>query len=99
MLSASLRSLLPATFLLAVGFAVGVALAGTRSGLLIALFLVMGMAVVAATWGTSLAFRFKTQSAAPLMQVGMFLAVLTTPPTRPAPAHRLAPDGGEVSTR
>jgi ABC-2 type transport system permease protein len=39
---------------------------------------VMGMAVVAATWGSSLAFRFRTQSAAPLMQIGMLLAVLTT---------------------
>ena len=38
----------------------------------------MGMAIVAATWGTSLALRFKTQSAAPLMQAGMFLAVLLT---------------------
>ena len=45
---------------------------------MIALTLVMGMAVVAATWGTSLAFRFRTQSAAPVMQVGMFLAVLLT---------------------
>ncbi len=76
-LSASLRSLLPATFLLGVGFAVGVHWPGLV-GLLLALFLVMGMAVVAATWGTSLAFRFKTQSAAPLMQIGMLLAVLTT---------------------
>jgi ABC-type multidrug transport system permease subunit len=76
-LSASLRSLLPATFLLIVGFAVGVHWPGLL-GLLIALFLVMGMAVVAATWGTSLAFRFRTQSAAPLMQIGMLLAVLTT---------------------
>jgi len=76
-LSASLRSLLPATFLLAVGFAVGVHWPGLL-GLLLALFLVMGMAVVAATWGTSLAFRFRTQSAAPLMQIGMLLAVLTT---------------------
>ena len=38
----------------------------------------MGMGVVAATWGTSLAMRFKSQSAAPLMQAGMFLAVLLT---------------------
>jgi len=76
-LSASLRSLLPACFLLAVGFAVGVHWPGLL-GLLLALFLVMGMAVVAATWGTSLAFRFRTQSAAPLMQIGMLLAVLTT---------------------
>jgi ABC-type multidrug transport system permease subunit len=76
-LSAGLRSLLPATFLLIVGLAIGVDWPGLL-GLAVALFLVMGMAVVAATWGTSLAFRFKTQSAAPLMQVGMLLAVLTT---------------------
>ncbi|MGZ5312444.1 MAG: ABC transporter permease, partial [Solirubrobacterales bacterium] len=44
----------------------------------IALLVVMGMAVVAATWGTSLAMRFRTQSAAPLMQAGMLLVVFTT---------------------
>jgi ABC-type multidrug transport system permease subunit len=76
-LSASLRSLMPATFLLIVALAVGAQWPGLL-GLAIALFLVMGMAVVAATWGTSLAFRFRTQSAAPVMQVGMFLAVLLT---------------------
>jgi ABC-type multidrug transport system permease subunit len=76
-LSASLRSLLPATFLLIVGFAIGVEWPGLL-GLLIALFLMMGMAVIAATWGTSLAFRFRTQAAAPLMQVGMLLLILTT---------------------
>jgi ABC-type multidrug transport system permease subunit len=76
-LSAGLRCLIPAIFLLIVGLAVGVHWPGLL-GLLIALSLVMGMAVVAATWGTSLALRFKTQSAAPVMQVGMFLAILTT---------------------
>jgi ABC-2 type transport system permease protein len=76
-LSASLRCLLPVTFLLIVGFAVGVHWPGAL-GLLIAVTLVMGMAVVAATWGTSLALHFRTQSAAPIMQVGMLLAVLLT---------------------
>jgi ABC-2 type transport system permease protein len=85
-LSASLRSLLPATILLVVGLAIGVHWPGLL-GLLIALLLVMGMAVVAATWGTSLAFKFRTQSAAPLMQIGMLLAILTT--TAYAPQHLL----------
>jgi ABC-type multidrug transport system permease subunit len=76
-LSAGLRALLPATFLLVVALAIGAHWPGLL-GLLIAVTLVMGMAVVAATWGTSLALKFKTQSAAPVMQVGMFLAVLTT---------------------
>ncbi len=85
-LSASLRTLLPAGFLLIVGLGVGVHWPGLL-GLAIAVSLVMGMAVVAATWGTSLAFRFKTQSAAPLMQTGMLLAVLLT--TAYAPQHLL----------
>jgi ABC-2 type transport system permease protein len=38
----------------------------------------MGMAVVAAAWGVTLALKFKTQSAAPLMQAGMLLLILTT---------------------
>jgi ABC-type polysaccharide/polyol phosphate export permease len=85
-LSASLRVLLPATFLLIVGLALGVEWPGLL-GLAIAISLVMGMAVVAATWGTSLALRFRTQSAAPVMQVGMLLAVLLT--TAYAPQHLL----------
>jgi ABC-2 type transport system permease protein len=82
-LSAGLRTLLPATCLLIVALAVGAHWPGLL-GLVIALTLVMGMAVVAATWGTSLALRFKTQSAAPIMQVGMFLAVLLTTAYAPA---------------
>jgi ABC-2 type transport system permease protein len=76
-LSASFRALLPATFLLVIAFAIGTHWPGI-DGLAIALVVVMGMAIVAATWGASLALRFKTQSAAPLMQAGMLLLVFTT---------------------
>jgi ABC-type multidrug transport system permease subunit len=76
-LSAALRSLIPATFLLVVGFAIGVQWPGL-DGLLIALFVVMGMGTVAACWGTTLALKYRSQSAAPLMQAGMLLLVLTT---------------------
>ena len=75
--SAALRSLIPATALLTVGFALGVHWPGV-AGLLLALVLVMGMGVVAACWGTMLALRFRSQSAAPLMQAGMFILILTT---------------------
>jgi ABC-type multidrug transport system permease subunit len=75
--SAALRSLIPAAFLLAVGFAIGVNWPGV-DGLLIALFAVMGMGTVAACWGTMLALRYRSQSAAPLMQAGMLVLVLTT---------------------
>jgi ABC transporter DrrB family efflux protein len=76
-LSASLRSLIPATVLLTVGFALGVSWPGA-GGLLLALVVVMGMGTIAACWGTMIALRFKTQSAAPLMQAGMFVLILTT---------------------
>jgi ABC-type multidrug transport system permease subunit len=75
--SASLRALIPATVLLAVGFSLGVSWPGL-GGLVLALALVMAMALVAALWGTMLALRFRTQSAAPLMQAGMLVLILTT---------------------
>jgi ABC-type multidrug transport system permease subunit len=75
--SASLRALIPATVLLTVGFSLGVHWPGL-GGLVLALFLVMGMALVAALWGTMLALRFRSQSAAPLMQAGMLVLILTT---------------------
>ena len=76
-LSASLRSLVPASVLLAVGFALGVDWPGP-GGLAIAVLCTMGMGTIAALWGCALALRFKTQSAAPLMQAGMFVLILTT---------------------
>jgi ABC-type multidrug transport system permease subunit len=76
-LSASFRVLIPATFLLVVAFALGAHFPGV-DGLAIALLIVMGMAVIASAWGVTLALRFKTQSAAPLMQAGMLLLILTT---------------------
>lgn len=76
-ISASLRSLIPAVVLLSVGFALGVEWPGLV-GLALALVLVMGTGTIAACWGVSLALRYRSQSAAPLMQAGMFILVLTT---------------------
>jgi ABC-type multidrug transport system permease subunit len=76
-LSASMRALIPMTFLLVVGFSFGVHFPGI-DGLLLAVLLAAGFAAVAASWGITLALRFKTQSAAPLMQAGIFMAVLFT---------------------
>ncbi len=75
--SASLRALIPATVVLIVAFSLGAHWPGL-DGLVIAIVVVMAMAAVAAAWGTSLALRFRSQSAAPLMQAGMLIAVLTT---------------------
>lgn len=76
-LSASLRALIPATVLLGVAFAIGVHWPGL-DGLLLAIFCVMATGAIAACWGVMLALRYRSQSAAPLMQSGMFVLVLTT---------------------
>jgi ABC-2 type transport system permease protein len=51
--------------------------------LLLALALSVLFASVAAAWASALALRFKTQSAAPLMQASMFMLVLFTPSYAP----------------
>jgi ABC-2 type transport system permease protein len=76
-ISASLRSLIPAAVLLVVGFALGVSWPGA-GGLVMAVVIVMGMGTLAALWGCALALKFRSQSAAPLMQAGMFVLILTT---------------------
>jgi ABC-type multidrug transport system permease subunit len=85
-LSASLRALIPATVLLAVGFAIGVDWPGL-DGLALALFCAMTTGAIAACWGVGLALKYRSQSAAPLMQAGMFVLVLMT--TAYAPLDRL----------
>ncbi len=76
-LPACIRALIPAAVLLCVALAVGANFPGV-GGLAIAVVLVMGMAAVAACWGSMLALHYRTQTAAPLMQIGMFLLLLTT---------------------
>ena len=92
--SASLRSLFPATFVLVVGFVIGVGWPGL-DGLALAYLLVMGFAAAAACWGTIMALRFKTQQAAPLMQVVVFASVLFS--TAYAPEELLADWLGTVA--
>jgi ABC-type multidrug transport system permease subunit len=76
-LSASLRALIPGTVLFCVAMAIGAHFPGF-DGLLVAVIAVMGTGIIAACWGVAIALRFKTQSAAPLMQAGMLTAILCT---------------------
>jgi ABC-2 type transport system permease protein len=87
-LAASARALIPATSVLLVALLLGASWPGL-AGLLIALFMVCAMAAVAACWGSMLALRFKSQSAAPLMQAGTMAVILTT--TAYAPLALLQP--------
>jgi ABC-2 type transport system permease protein len=76
-LSASLRALLPVTLLIIVGLSLGASFPGI-DGLVIAVLFAAGFAAVAASYGATIALKFKTQAAAPLMQAGVFMAVLFT---------------------
>jgi ABC-type multidrug transport system permease subunit len=76
-LSASMRALMPITLLLIVGLSLGVQFPGI-DGLLVAVFCAAVFASITASYAVILALRFKTQAAAPLMQAGVFMAVLFT---------------------
>ena len=87
-LAASARALIPATFVFVIALLLGAGWPGI-DGLLVTYFMVAAMAAVAACWGSALALRFKSQSAAPLMQAGMMALILTT--TAYAPLALLQP--------
>jgi len=87
-LAASTRALIPATFVLAIALPLGANWPGI-DGLLVTYLMVAAMAAVAACWGSMLALRFKSQSAAPLMQSGMMALILLT--TAYAPLALLQP--------
>jgi ABC-type multidrug transport system permease subunit len=81
-LAASARALIPATFVLAIAFLLGASFPGV-DGLVVCYLMVAAMAAAAACWGSALALRFKSQSAAPLMQAGMMAVILLTPAYAP----------------
>jgi ABC-type multidrug transport system permease subunit len=83
-LSASLRTVLPFTLLMIVGLSLGAQFPGV-DGLLLALAIAAVFAAVAASYAVTLALKFRTQAAAPLMQAGVFMAVLFTSSYAPEP--------------
>ena len=86
--SAALRALLPVSVLLAVGFMLGLHWPGF-AGLLLAFLLAAGLAAALAAWSSTLALKFRSQDAAPLMQSTGFILVFFT--AAYAPQALLAP--------
>jgi ABC-2 type transport system permease protein len=74
-LGAVTRSLVPATVVLLVGFALGAQLTGGFLGLLALYAACAAFCATAALWGIFMAVTFRTQQAGPLMQQGVFLAI------------------------
>jgi ABC transporter DrrB family efflux protein len=82
--SAALRSLLPGTFLLIIAFVLGVDFPSFL-GFVVTIVLVMGLACAMACFSVIIALRFRTQQAAPLMQIASFIGVLFTTSYSPKP--------------
>ena len=73
--AATMRAVVPFTMVLAFGALLGVHLPGGLAGLGVLFLAAEGTAVASAGWAVGLALRFGSMRAAPLMQVGIFLAV------------------------
>ena len=75
--AASMRALLPIGVALITALSLGAAFPGL-DGLVLAIVIACLFAGIAGAWASILAMRFRTQSAAPLMQATGFMAVLFT---------------------
>lgn len=70
-----LRAFFPITLLLIVAAIAGANLPGGFAGIGTIVAAALGVALIGGAWALSLALRFKTMQAAPLMQIGVFLTV------------------------
>lgn len=82
--SAGLRALLPGSFLFLVAVILGVHVPSLLA-LALTVFLVMGLASAVACYSVTLALRFRSQQASPLMQIASFISVLFTTSYSPKP--------------
>lgn len=72
--AALVRSLVPTSIVLLAGIAVGADLVGGPLTVLALVAACLGVALVASLWAIGLAVRIRSMQAAPLMQVGIFVA-------------------------
>jgi ABC-2 type transport system permease protein len=75
MSAGALRALIPTTLTVVVGLLLGAELPGGLAGIAPLAVAAMGLALCASAWSLGIAYRFKTMQSAPLMQMGMFLAI------------------------
>lgn len=74
-LAAIARALIPLTLVLSLGFVLGADLPGGPLAIATLAAAGLGLAAVASVWSTGIALRLKTLQSAPLMQVGIFVAL------------------------
>jgi ABC-2 type transport system permease protein len=75
LVAAMARAFIPFVLVLVAGLAAGADLPGGLPGLVVLLIAAEGTALMAAGWGVGLALRFGTMQVAPLMQIGLFVAI------------------------
>lgn len=85
LLTAFVRALLPVVLVLAVGLVGGMSMPGGVVPTLVVLLAgTWAIALIGVLWGLALAFRFQSLSAAPLMQVAVFVLVFLSESQVPA---------------
>jgi ABC-2 type transport system permease protein len=84
LITAVLRSFLPVVIVLFVGVLGGMSMPGGPLALAVLLLATWAIALIGVSWGVALAYRFKSMSAAPLMQVAVFVLVFLSESQVPA---------------
>jgi ABC-2 type transport system permease protein len=70
-----MRSLLPVAIVVPVGYLGGARIVGGLLGLAMLMLAAIGVSAAAGLWGLGVAYRTRTQSSGPLIQVGIFMAL------------------------
>ncbi len=78
LLAGAARGLITFALVTAVGLAGGAAVPGGVPGLVSLLIAALGVATVAGLWALGLVYRIKSQSAGPVVQVGIFVGLFLT---------------------
>jgi ABC-2 type transport system permease protein len=78
-LTAVVRGFIPFVLVMSIGIVGRMTFPGGVLGVVMLLLGGTAVAILGCLWGTGLAYRFKSMSAAPLMQVGVFVLVFLAP--------------------
>lgn len=85
LLASAARAVFAIVAVLVVGFAGGARFTDATLGPVVLVGVALGIAVMAGAWSLYLVFKFKSTRAAPLMQVGLFIAFFLSTAQMPLP--------------
>ena len=85
LIAGTVRAAVAAAAVVVVGLAGGAAVPGGGLGVLSLMVASVGVSLVASLWGLGLVYRIKTQSAGPIVQVGIFIGLWLSTAQAPLP--------------